>query len=79
MEDFESFKDFVRNRIAEIRISHNISARKLSIEMGQSTEYINQIENGRKLPSLEGLYNFCDYFGMTVVEFFSNTSANFDV
>ena len=40
------------------------------MELGQSTEYINQIENGRCLPSVEGLLNFCDYFQISVGEFF---------
>ena len=57
-EDFESFKKFVSNRFAVIRNAHNISARKLSIEMGQSTEYINQIENGRKMPSMKVFLTF---------------------
>lgn len=72
-EDFESFKKFVSNRFAVIRNAHNISARKLSIEMGQGTEYVNQIENGRKMPSMEGLFNFCDYFKITIGEFFDST------
>ena len=73
MQDFESFKKFISNRFAVIRNAHNISARKLSIEMGQSTEYINQIENGRKMPSMEGLFNFCDYFQIIIGEFFDST------
>jgi len=73
MEEFENLKYFISNRFATIRNAHNISARKLSIEMGQSTEYINQIENGRKMPSLEGLFNFCDYFKITISEFFDVT------
>lgn len=74
-EEFESFKKFICNRFAVIRNAHNISARKLSIEMGQSTEYVNQIENGRKMPSLEGLFNFCDYFKITIGEFFDSTQT----
>lgn len=70
MEDFENFKKFISNRFAVIRIAHNISARKLSLNMGQGSEYINQIENGYRLPSLEGLYNFCDYFDISIEEFF---------
>ena len=58
MESFEEFKDFISKRIATIRNANNISARKLSIEMGQGSEYINQIENGRKMPSMEGFYLF---------------------
>ncbi len=73
MENYELFKKYIGNRFAVIRNAHNISARKLSIEMGQSSEYINQIENGRKMPSLEGLYNFCDYFKMEMGEFFDYT------
>ncbi len=63
-------KSFIKERYAKIRLAHNISARKLSIELGQSTEYINQIETGKSMPSLEGLFNFCDYFNLTLGEFF---------
>ena len=63
-------KNYIKDRYAKIRLAHNISARKLSMELGQSTEYINQIENGRCLPSVEGLLNFRDYFQISVGEFF---------
>ena len=64
-------KSFIKDRYAKIRTSHNISARRLSQELGQSTEYINQIENGKSMPSIEGLFNFCEYFGITLGEFFN--------
>lgn len=63
-------KQFIQNRYAVIRLAHNLSARKLSLELGQSTEYINQIESGKSMPSLEGLFNFCDYFQISLGEFF---------
>ncbi len=65
-------RKFVQIRYARIRNAHKISARKLSLELGQSTEYINQIESGNALPSLEGLFNFCDYFNMSLGEFFED-------
>lgn len=65
-------KKFIGDRYAKIRLAHGISGRKLSQELGQSTEYINQIENGRNLPSIEGLLNFCEYFHITVGEFFED-------
>ena len=65
-------KKFVQMRIARIRNAHNVSARKVSMELGQSTEYINQIENGKALPSLEGLFNICDYFNISLGEFFDD-------
>ena len=63
-------KNFIKERYAKIRLAHNISARKLSLELGQSTEYINQIENGKNMPSVEGLMNFCNYFNISMGEFF---------
>ena len=64
-------KMFIKERYASIRNAHNISARKLSLELGQSSEYINQIENGKCLPSIEGLFNFCEYFKIGIAEFFN--------
>ena len=71
-------RKFVQQRIARIRNAHKISARRLSLELGQSTEYINQIENGNSMPSLDGLFNFCDYFGISLGEFFEE-NYNFPV
>lgn len=63
-------RKFVQKRYASIRNAHNISARKLSFELGQSSEYINQIENGKSIPSLDNLFVFCDYFNISMGEFF---------
>lgn len=63
-------REFIKERYAIIRNAYNISARKLSFELGQSSEYINQIENGKNMPSVEGLINFCDYFHISIAEFF---------
>lgn len=65
-------RNFIKERYAKIRLAHNISARKLSLELGQSTEYINQIESGKNMPSVEGLLNFCNYFNISVGEFFED-------
>ncbi len=66
-------KTFIKERYANIRNAHNISARKLSIELGQSSEYINQIETGKNMPSIEGLINFCEYFNISLTEFFNES------
>lgn len=65
-------KEFISKRFASIRLAHNISARQLSIELGQGTSYINQIECGKKMPSIEGLINFCDYSKISLSDFFDN-------
>lgn len=63
-------RKFIQKRMANIRNAKNISARKLSLELGQSSEYINQIENGKNIPSIEGLINFCSYLNISMGEFF---------
>lgn len=67
-------KTFYGRRIAKLRMAKNISARKLSMELGQGTEYINQIENNRCMPSLEGLSNICEYFNISLSDFFDETT-----
>lgn len=63
-------KKYIGQRIAQLRGAKKISARSMSIELGQSTEYINQIENGRSLPSVEGLLNICEYLEISPSDFF---------
>lgn len=64
------YDDFVRNRIAELRIQRNVSCREMSLALGQSEGYINSIENGHALPSMSVFFYICDYFNLTPQEFF---------
>ena len=57
-------------RIAKLRTDHDISARELSLQLGQSTGYINTIENGKSLPSMKMFLYICEYFHITPKEFF---------
>lgn len=63
--------DFLRARLSQLRISKRVSARDMSLSLGQSESYINKIENGKALPSMEVFFYICDYFGMTPQDFFS--------
>ena len=58
-------------RLAQLRLRKGISARDMSLSLGQSESYINKIENHRTLPSLTGFLYICDYFDITPQEFFS--------
>ena len=51
---------FVRQRIAFLRTNMNISARELSLRLGQSEGYINAIENGKSNPSVQMLEYICE-------------------
>ena len=62
--------DFIAKRISELRISKGVSARDMSLSLGQNASYINRIENGKSLPSLTALDYICEYLGITLHEFF---------
>jgi transcriptional regulator with XRE-family HTH domain len=66
------YKAFTAERIANLRIAKGVSAREMSIYMEQSENYINHIENRKSEPSLQGLYNICNYFEITPQEFFDS-------
>lgn len=62
--------DWFYQRIAALRMQKGVSARDMSLSLGQSESYINKIENKRTLPSMQLFFYICDYFGITPYEFF---------
>lgn len=67
--EHENVEKFVR-RLTELRQQRNVSARDMSLSLGQNESYINKIENQRSMPSLFGFFCICEYFGITPKEFF---------
>lgn len=57
-------------RISELRLTKGVSARDMSLSIGQNEGYVNNIENGKNYPSMQAFFNICEYFGITPVEFF---------
>lgn len=69
------YEEFTKNRIAQLRLQKNISARDMSLSLGQNNSYINQIENKKSLPSLQGLFYICEFLGVTPQQFFDDGNA----
>ena len=63
-------------RLARLRTQKGVTARDMSISMGQNPNYINHIETGRTLPSLTGIFYICEYLGITPAEFFDEENKN---
>jgi len=62
-------KDFAL-RLATLRTKKGVSARDMSLSIGQNPGYINNIESGKSSPSLAGIFYICEYLGITPSEFF---------
>ena len=63
-------------RLARLREKKGVSARDMSLSIGQNPGYINNIETGKSKPSLEGIFYICEYLGVTPSEFFDLDSSN---
>jgi len=62
-------------RLVELRVQKGVSARDMSLSLGQSESYINKIENRRTLPSFTGFLYICEYFDITPQEFFNDQAS----
>ena len=62
--------DFISERIAALRTAQNISARDMSLSLGQSQSYINNIENKKALPSMQMFLYICEFLHITPADFF---------
>lgn len=63
-------------RLAKLREKKGVSARDMSLSIGQNPGYINNIETGKSMPSLAGIFYICDYLGISPAEFFDTSSDN---
>ena len=56
-------------RISKLRTQKGVSARDMSLSIGQNAGYINNIETGKALPSMTSFFYICEYLGITPQEF----------
>ena len=64
------YEDFFYKRLTELRMQKGVSAREMSLALGQNAGYINNIESGKAFPSMSGFFYICEYFQLTPQEFF---------
>ena len=63
-------------RLTQLRLNKGVSARDMSLSIGQSPNYINGIESGQSYPSMQYFFYICEYLGVTPQEFFDVGSTN---
>lgn len=57
-------------RLAKLRTAKGVSARDMSLSIGQNAGYINNIETGKALPSMAAFFFICEYLNITPRDFF---------
>ena len=76
MADAYFYENFFYARLTQLRNAKGVSARDMSLTLGQSVNYINMIENRRAFPSMTTFFYICDYLGVTPQEFFDQGTEN---
>lgn len=71
MRCYTDYIELFHQRLTELRLQKGVSARDMSLSLGQSAGYINKIENRYALPSFTGFIYICEYFDITPQEFFN--------
>lgn len=69
------FEDLFYERLAKLRIEKGVSARDMSLTIGQSAGYINRLENQKGFPSMQVFFYICEYLGITPSEFFDDSNS----
>lgn len=73
------FEEQFVKRLIQLRQDKGVSARDMSLSIGQSEAYINRIENQKMLPSMTVFFYICDYFGITPAEFFKEDAQSLEI
>ena len=63
-------------RLSQLRLAKGVSARDMSLSIGQSAGYINNIENKNNLPSMSAFFYICEYLEISPQDFFDFDSKN---
>lgn len=61
-------------RLKQLRGQMGVSARDMSLSIGQNPGYINNIETGKSLPSMTAFFYICEYLHVTPKDFFDTSS-----
>lgn len=63
-------------RLSQLREEKGVSARDMSLSIGYSENYINNIENKLAYPSMTVFFYICEYLNITPEEFFATENKN---
>ena len=69
------YTEMFRARLTKLRLEKGVSARDMSLSLGQANNYINNIENKKSLPDMQSFFYICEYLGVTPQEFFDEGNA----
>lgn len=76
MDEQYIYEQNFSKRLAQLRMNKGVSARDMSLSIGQNAGYINNIENGKALPSMANFFYICEYLEIAPMDFFNFDSSH---
>ena len=70
------YEQFFPQRLAQLRSKRGVSARDMSLSIGQNPGYINTIENGKAFPTMMNFFCICEFLNISPMEFFDMSTEN---
>ena len=70
------YAQWFSERLTQLRMEKGVSARDMSLSLGQSESYINKIENKRTMPSMTGFFYICEYLKISPSAFFDSDNED---
>jgi len=67
--------NFIRERITQLRMKKGVSEYQMSLDLGHSRSYIQNIVSGRSKPSIDEFLYICEYLNVTPMAFFDESEA----
>lgn len=67
--------DFIRQRITDLRIKKGVSEYQMSLDLGHSRSYMQNIASGRSKPSIEEFLYMCEYLNVSPRDFFDESNT----
>ena len=70
------YTQWFSERLTQLRMEKGVSARDMSLSLGQSESYINKIENRRTMPSMTGFFYICEFLSIDPRDFFDTKTIS---
>ena len=74
--DLEDIEEKFAKRLTQLRLAKGVSARDMSLSIGQNEGYINNIEKKNNFPSMMGFFYICEYLDISPRDFFDFDNQN---
>jgi transcriptional regulator with XRE-family HTH domain len=73
MDDYyKDYLDYFSKRLVKLRKEKGVTARDMSLSIGQGKSYIGALERKHSLPSMSVFFCICDYLKIAPKDFFDD-------